>query len=59
MDKADCIYPDCQIGGAFLGTACEHSCEWESVAKRAARLRPPNDEELERMKLRAKELGLI
>lgn len=35
MDKADCIFPDCQVGGAFLGTACEHSCEWEDAAKRA------------------------
>jgi hypothetical protein len=32
-DRRDCIYPDCQIKGEWLGTACEHSCEYEREMK--------------------------
>lgn len=34
MEIHDCIYPDCQIKGEWLGTACEHSCEYEEKMKR-------------------------
>lgn len=33
----DCMYPDCQIRGEWLGTACEHSCDFESEQKWNAR----------------------
>ena len=33
MDADDCIYPDCQIKGEWLGTACEHSCPFEEMRK--------------------------
>ena len=36
MDKRDCIYPDCQQVTDF-GSACEHSCPYESDMKEEAR----------------------
>lgn len=33
MNEGDCIYPDCQITGEWRGSACEHSCPFESKAK--------------------------
>ncbi len=34
MDELDCIFPDCQIKGEWLGTACEHSCPFEEKCKK-------------------------
>src|ERR1700722_19955564 len=41
MLTEDCIYPDCQIKGEWLGTACEHSCPVERAAADLWRAAPP------------------
>lgn len=33
MNPEDCIFPDCQIYGNWLGAACEHSCPFEAERK--------------------------
>lgn len=37
MNRTDCIYPDCQIRGEWLGSTCEHSCPFEDEAKEERR----------------------
>lgn len=59
MRIADCIYPECQIKGKLDGTACKQSCPFEATAKSASKIKTPTDEDVERLKARAKKLGLV
>jgi hypothetical protein len=50
MDKRDCIYPDCQIKGEWIVTACEHSCPFEAEMKSDAKFKAQDDRYFERLR---------